>query len=147
MDYRFLCPTHASQLSMHLEAVAPVWSSWMRRGDEACARAEHDVAIPYFGCACDLAVMLVERFSAHGELEGRRHIDRLLQSSSRLARALARCGHLSLRREYLRQLDELLYGEQLRLPSLAERLPSGGLLDEGLYLLGLSVEPRPVARH
>lgn len=129
MNCQFLCTSHANQLALHLEATAPIWSSWMRQGEVAQQASELDLSIQYFGCAYDLAVMLVDRFTAHGELDGQRHVERLLQSGTRLAQSLARCGHLALRREYLNKIRQRLYREQLRLPLLAARLPQ---LDESL---------------
>ena len=123
MNCQFLCSSHASQLAQHLEATAPIWSSWMRKGNDARQAPNLELSLQYFGCAYDLAVLLVERFTAHAELDGQRHGERLLQAGRCLTEVLAVCGHLALRREYLNRIRLLLYREQLRMPLLADRLP------------------------
>lgn len=131
LNYQFLCSSHANQLALHLEATAPIWSSWMRHGEAAQQASDLDLSIQYFGCAFDLAILLVDRFTAHADLDGKRHSERLLQSGTSLAESLARCGHLALRREYLNKIRQLLYREQLRMPLLADRLPQ---VDDSLTL-------------
>ncbi len=123
MNYQFLCTSHSEQLASHLDATAPIWSSWMRQGEAARRASNLELSVQYFGCAFDLAVLLVERFTAHAEADGLRHCERLLQAGADLAESLARCGHLALRREYLNRIRQLMYQEQLRTPLLADRLP------------------------
>ncbi|WP_372759406.1 hypothetical protein [Litorivivens sp.] len=123
MDYQFLCHRHKVQLSEHLEAAGPIWSSWMRQGKASLAEGELAQAVQYFGCAFDLALMKVERFTGHAEQDGKRHIDRLLEAVSALAKGLAMSGHLALRREYLGKVCAVLQREQQRTPLLADRLP------------------------
>lgn len=127
MPCQFLCASHANKLAQHLDAAAPIWSSWMRRGEAASDAS----SIQYFGCAFDLAVLLVDRFTAHGELDGLAQGERLVRSAARLAQALAHSGHLALRREYLAEVQRLLHREQQRMPLLADRLPQ---LDDKLSL-------------
>ncbi|WP_372779418.1 hypothetical protein [Litorivivens sp.] len=124
MSWQFLCSKHRSLLNERLEATAPIWASWMRKGEVCCSASNFEVGIQYFGCALDLSLLLIERYTAHGELDGQRHMERLLASGLALASALARCGHLSLRRQFLDSISELHYREQLRTPLLADRLPA-----------------------
>lgn len=123
MHCQFLCSKHRALLTDRLAATAPIWSSWMRKGEACRARSEHDQSIQYFGCALDLSILLIERYTAHGELEGQRHVERLLASGLALSAALARCGHLALRRTFLDKIGDIHYREQLRTPLMAERLP------------------------
>lgn len=123
MHCQFLCNKHRALLSDRLAATSPIWSSWMRQGDACRARSDDDQSIQYFGCALDLSILLIERYTAHGELDGQRHIERLMASGLALSAALARCGHLALRRTCLNQIGEIHYREQLRTPLMAERLP------------------------
>ena len=124
MHCQFLCNKHRALLSERLDATAPIWSSWMRQGEACRATANFEESIQYFGCALDLSTLLVERYTAHGELDDQRHIERLLASGLALASAFARCGHLALRRELLDKMSDLHYREQVRTPLLADRLPS-----------------------
>ncbi len=124
MYCQFLCNKHRALLIDRLEATAPIWSSWMRRGEACRARSDDEQSIQYFGCALDLSIILIERYTAHGELDGQRHVARLLTSVLALSEALARCGHLGLRRAFLNRIGEILYREQLRTPLMAERLPA-----------------------
>ncbi|MBB3046737.1 hypothetical protein FHR99_000973 [Litorivivens lipolytica] len=124
MHVQFLCSKHRALLSERLEASAPIWSSWMRKGQACRTRGSVDESIQFFGCAFDLSILLIQRFTAHGKLDGQRHMDRLIDSGMALARALAECGHLSLRREFLNRIGDIHYQEQLRTPLLATRLPS-----------------------
>lgn len=123
MHVQFLCSKHRALLSERLDATAPIWSSWMRKGQSCRSNGSVDESIQYFGCAFDFSTLLIERYTAHGELDGQRHMDRLLASGMALARALAECGHLALRREFLNTIGDIHYREQLRTPLLAARLP------------------------
>lgn len=143
MNYRFLCTSHSEQLASHLDSTAPIWASWMRQGEAARRASDVELSVQYFGCAFDLAVLLVQRFTAHAELDGRRHCERLVQAGTALAESLARCGHLALRREYLNKIRQLMYQEQLRMPLLADRLPE---LDDRLTLT-LDAYSSAVHRH
>lgn len=124
MNCQFLCATHRDQLNERLDVTAPIWASWMRQGERAHNAADNELSVQYFGCAYDLALMLVDRFTAHAEQGGQRHIERLLHAGTRLAQSLAQCGHLALRREYLNTIRQILYREQLRMPLLADQLPA-----------------------
>lgn len=153
MSCQFLCSKHRLLLSERLEATAPIWLSWMGKGEVCCSESNFEAGIQYFGCALDLSRLLIERYTAHGELDGQRHIERFLASGLALASALARCGQLALRREFLEAIGELHYREQLRTPLLAERLPAwdsqsalamNGFLGQGLAsrqseMLGASI--------
>ncbi len=123
MRYQFLCHSHVAQLSACLETTGPMWSSWVRKGEQARDRSDIDLSIQYFGCAYDLSVLKVNRFTAHGELNGERHIDLLLRAGNCLLDSLALAGHIALRRLYSDQIQQILCQEQLRTPTMAERLP------------------------
>lgn len=123
MYCQFLCEKHKTRLNESLAATGPIWASWIRQGEAAQAAGEDQQSLQFFGCAYDLAVLQVNRFTAHGELDGQPAVERLMIAGARLTEALARSGYLALRRDYLKQIQSLLYREQVRTPLLAQRLP------------------------
>ncbi len=133
MDCQFLCSKHKAQLGERLEATLPIWSSWMRQGLNAVEQRDFQRSIPFFGCAFELALMQVDRYTAHAEIEGKRYGECLMKSAEALERSLARCGYLTVRRELLTQVRSVLYREQLRTPLLADRLPAPEEAPERFY--------------
>ena len=123
MDYQFLCDQHKQKLLDHLDATVPIGASWMRQGRARLDVGDLEGAIQYFGCAYDLAKLQVERFTGHAEQDGKRHIDRLLDAGRWLGEGLVRCGHVALKREFVRQINTIVAREQSRTPLLAHRLP------------------------
>lgn len=109
MNLRFLCANHRQWLTSDIKRAVRAWSDWTERGAELCERGEYVEAIPFLGCAFELAShllaerkpdyavatlrftecarQLIEAYRQQGETGFANYV--LVGSSSRLARELA----------------------------------------------------------
>lgn len=112
----FLCEHHRRQLQEHPKAAVLSWSDWVQEGAAAYQQGLLKKATTYFGCAFELAEQLVAQFTAHGQADGMRHIDRLLSAGEGLLDCLQRGDMPELQREYLLLMHNHLLHEQMRTP-------------------------------
>ncbi|MFV8782839.1 hypothetical protein ACNKU7_10495 [Microbulbifer sp. SA54] len=124
MNLRFLCANHRQWLTSDLKRATRAWSDWAERGAELCEREAFAEAVPYLGCAFELASyllgerapdyalsalrftdsarLLIEAYRRRGESGLANYI--LVGSSSRLASELSDKRHYQLTADCLRTL-------------------------------------------
>ncbi|WP_226663900.1 hypothetical protein [Microbulbifer aggregans] len=151
MNLRFLCANHRQWLTSDTERAARAWSDWTERGAELCERGEYAEAVPFLGCAFELAsYLLAERApdyavaalrftdSARQLIEAYRQRDEaglanyvLVGSSSRLARELADKRHYQLTADCIRTLYTAEISAPGSRPAGFVGTPSGQMLNGG----------------
>ncbi|GAA5443702.1 hypothetical protein Misp06_01880 [Microbulbifer sp. NBRC 101763] len=61
MNLRYLCANHRQWLFDNRDRAEKAWLDWMERGRLLIEDGHHSEAIPYLGCAFDVAGMLLAR--------------------------------------------------------------------------------------
>jgi hypothetical protein len=59
VNLRYLCANHRQWLIENNDRAEQAWLDWMERGRMLCEEGNHSEAIPYLGCAFDVAGMLL----------------------------------------------------------------------------------------
>lgn len=118
----FLCDNHRRQLQEHTSAAILSWTDWVQEGAAAYQQGLLKKATTFFGCAFELSEMLVNQFTAHGEADGLRNIDRMLSAGDGLVDCFQRGEMPELQREYLLLMHNHLLHEQLRTPLMMAEL-------------------------
>ncbi len=60
MNHRYLCANHRQWLTTDTIRAEQAWLDWMERGASLYEEGSHGEAIPYLGCAFELANFLLE---------------------------------------------------------------------------------------
>lgn len=145
VNLRFLCANHRQWLMEDSGRAEQAWLEWSERGAMLCEEGKHGQAIPFLGCAFELADFLLlkrtpgfavatvrftdsarqlmEAYRQHGESGYANYV--LVTSSSRLARELGDKANYQLTADCIRTLYT---GATDLPPGVAERVRgSGGL--------------------
>ncbi|HEY8568147.1 hypothetical protein [Microbulbifer sp.] len=132
MNLRFLCANHRQWLMSDPRRAEQAWRDWLERGHLLCEEGQYLQALPFLGCAFELAEFLlsertpgfsvaVMRFTESARLlmeayrqrgEGGHANYVLVISSSRLARELADRAHYPLTADCIR----ILYTAETSVP-------------------------------
>ncbi|WP_288129042.1 hypothetical protein [Microbulbifer sp.] len=59
MNLKYLCANHRQWLTSNPQRAEQAWTDWTERGTELCEEGSFDQAIPYLGCAFELASYLL----------------------------------------------------------------------------------------
>ena len=122
MSQQFLCQGHRAELGSRPDAAIRSWAEWVQEGSEALQEGSLKKATTYFGCAFELAEMLVHQYSAHSVADGLKHVDRLLSAGDGLLACLEYGGEQELQQRYQLAIHERLMFEQMRTPLLQAEL-------------------------
>ena len=136
MNLRYLCANHRQWLTSDPERAEQTWMDWAERGAMLCEEGDHARAIPFLGCAFELADyllgegapgyavaavrftdsarQLIEAYRQRGETGLGNYI--LVGASSRLARELSDKQRYALTADCIRTLytAEMTVPEQWR---------------------------------
>lgn len=61
MELRFMCPTHRKQVTADSSRAGLHWEDWMDKGCALYEQMRYAEAIPFLGCAFELADFLMQR--------------------------------------------------------------------------------------
>ncbi|WP_105102656.1 hypothetical protein [Microbulbifer pacificus] len=125
MNLRFLCANHRLWLMSDTRRAEQAWQDWLERGNLLCEEGQYAQAVPFLGCAFELADfllserapgfsvavmrftdsarLLMEAYRQRGESGHANYV--LVTSSSRLARELADRSHYQLTADCIRTLS------------------------------------------
>ncbi|WP_156035318.1 hypothetical protein [Microbulbifer sp. HZ11] len=143
MNLRFLCANHRQWLMEDTRRAEQAWLEWMERGSVLCEEGNQSRAIPFLGCAFELADFLLlkrapgfavaalrftdsarqlmEAYRRQGETGHANYVQ--VTSSSRLARELGDKVNYQLTADCIRTL----YTGEIDLPpGVAERVKASG---------------------
>lgn len=124
MNLRFLCANHRQWLMSDARRAEQAWQDWLERGSLLCEEGQYAQAVPFLGCAFELADfllsarapgysvaamrftdsarLLMEAYRQRGDSGHANYV--LVTSSSRLARELADRSHYQLTADCIRTL-------------------------------------------
>lgn len=60
MNLRYLCANHRQWLTADTHRAEQAWQDWVDLGTSLCEERDYDRAIPYMGCAFELANFLLQ---------------------------------------------------------------------------------------
>lgn len=104
MKPTFLCSKHRDALFSNPEQAEQRWHEWMCKGSELYDALHFKQAVPFLGCAFELA----EQFLGLDWPDGESAISRFTYSSICLSRALEQVGDINAGRTITEYSDELL---------------------------------------
>ncbi|MCK7598128.1 hypothetical protein M0G74_12670 [Microbulbifer sp. CAU 1566] len=88
MNLRFLCANHRQWLMTSVSRAEQAWLEWMERGAMLCEEGQYRQAIPFLGCAFELADYLLGERSPGYSVAAMRFTD----SARLLMEAYHQCG-------------------------------------------------------